>query len=203
MTTSPNDRRARRYDDDFGNVCHRVLAPVGRCGDDHHVRHRPIPACPTRWCRKPSSSRCRTCRTGALVYLLGSRYCETDKLSNIAWSLFGGTAPGWARVQAICDFTHERITFGYHHARPTRPRGTATTSARASAGLRASRGDAVPLHEHPGALLHRLSRRHRHPALGLADGFLRLVRSLPGRVRMAVVGIPSTRGTTSPVSAAS
>ncbi|MFX5476346.1 hypothetical protein ABTD55_20735, partial [Acinetobacter baumannii] len=55
-----------------------------------------------------------------LVYLLGSRYCETDRLSDTAWSLFEKTPPGWARVQAICDFVHHHITFGYEHARPTK-----------------------------------------------------------------------------------
>jgi transglutaminase-like putative cysteine protease len=55
-----------------------------------------------------------------LVYLLGSRYCDTDQLSEVAWSLFGGTRMGWARVQAICDYVHNRITFGYEHADVTR-----------------------------------------------------------------------------------
>ena len=55
-----------------------------------------------------------------LVFLLGSRYCETDRLSDIAWNLFQGTPPGWARVQAICDFVHNHIRFGYEYARSTR-----------------------------------------------------------------------------------
>jgi transglutaminase-like putative cysteine protease len=55
-----------------------------------------------------------------LVYLLGSRYCETDRLSETAWALFSQTPPGWARVQAICDFVHNHIAFGYHHARATK-----------------------------------------------------------------------------------
>ncbi len=55
-----------------------------------------------------------------LLFLLGSRYCETDRLSDIAWSLFGQLPKGWPLVQAICDFAHERITFGYEHARPTK-----------------------------------------------------------------------------------
>ncbi len=54
------------------------------------------------------------------MFLLGSRYCETDLLSDTAWSLFGSVPPGWARVQAICDYVHRRITFGYEHARPTK-----------------------------------------------------------------------------------
>ena len=56
----------------------------------------------------------------ALPFLVGSRYCETDELGDLAWSLFSGTTPGWARVQAIVDYVHERISFGYHHARSTR-----------------------------------------------------------------------------------
>lgn len=56
----------------------------------------------------------------ALVYLLGSRYCETDLLSQIAWDLFGDIEPGWGRVQAICDFVHDHITFDYLQARSTR-----------------------------------------------------------------------------------
>ena len=55
-----------------------------------------------------------------LVYLLGSHYCDTDRLANIAWELFGQTATGHARVQAICDFVHNHISFGYEHARATR-----------------------------------------------------------------------------------
>jgi transglutaminase-like putative cysteine protease len=55
-----------------------------------------------------------------LVYLLGSRYCETDHMSEVAWSLFGHLPPGWARVQAIVDYVHNRLSFGYGYARATR-----------------------------------------------------------------------------------
>lgn len=55
-----------------------------------------------------------------MVYLLGSRYCETDRLSDVAWAHFGDVPPGWDRVQAIVDFAHNHIEFGYHHARPTK-----------------------------------------------------------------------------------
>jgi transglutaminase-like putative cysteine protease len=54
-----------------------------------------------------------------LVYLLGSRYCETDILSNEAWRLFGNGPTGWQRVQAICDYVHNHIEFGYQYARNT------------------------------------------------------------------------------------
>ena len=54
------------------------------------------------------------------MYLLGSRYCDTQKLSDLAWATFGGTTAGWRRVQAICDYVHNRITFGYQYARNDR-----------------------------------------------------------------------------------
>jgi transglutaminase-like putative cysteine protease len=56
----------------------------------------------------------------ALPFLLGSRYCETDELSPIAWQLFGNAPSGWGRVQAICDFVHAHVAFGYPYARPTK-----------------------------------------------------------------------------------
>jgi transglutaminase-like putative cysteine protease len=55
-----------------------------------------------------------------LLFLLGSRYCETDRMSETAWKLFSATPLGWARVQAICDFVHRHIRFGYEHANPTK-----------------------------------------------------------------------------------
>jgi transglutaminase-like putative cysteine protease len=55
-----------------------------------------------------------------LLFLLGSRYCETDRLSDIAWQLFDKSPTGWARVQTICDYVHRHIQFGYEHARSTK-----------------------------------------------------------------------------------
>ncbi|MCJ2083129.1 transglutaminase-like domain-containing protein [Methylobacterium sp. J-090] len=49
----------------------------------------------------------------ALPFLVASRYCESDLLSNEAWDRFGHLAPGWSRVQAVCDFVHHHIAFGY------------------------------------------------------------------------------------------
>ena len=56
----------------------------------------------------------------ALPFLLGSRYCEVDRLSAVAWDLFGKTPPGYARVQAVNDWVHRAIEFGYRHARPNK-----------------------------------------------------------------------------------
>ena len=157
---------ATDYRDGFGNICTRILAPAGRTD---HVRRLPGPGprhARRRSCRRPTQHPVQDLPDEALVYLLGSRYCETDRLTDTAWSLFGGTPPGWARVQAICDYVHDRITFGYEHADPTRTAlGRPYRAPRRLPRLRPSRGHVLPLHEHPGALLHRLSRRHRRAAV--------------------------------------
>ena len=67
-----------------------------------------------------------------LIYLMGSRYCETDLLAQTAWQLFGGTFPGYQRVQAICDFVHNHIVFDYQAARNTR---TASEAFREGIGV--------------------------------------------------------------------
>ena len=107
------------YRDLFGNWCSRLVAPPGRfvLSTDAVVNDSGLPdvvatgAMQTPVEHLPEST---------LVYLLGSRYCETDLLSDIAWKQFGNGPTGWARVQAICDFVHRRIEFGYPHARNTR-----------------------------------------------------------------------------------
>jgi transglutaminase-like putative cysteine protease len=109
----------RGYRDSFGNWCSRIVAPAGqlRITTDAIVNDRGEPD-PVAIDAKQMPVEALPEET--LLFLLASRYCETDRLMPIAWSLFGNTPPGWARVQAICDFVHSHITFGYHHARPAR-----------------------------------------------------------------------------------
>jgi transglutaminase-like putative cysteine protease len=103
------------YIDGFGNKCVRVLAPRGefRVANDAIVfdRGEPDPVEPGAEEHAISDLPHDT-----LVYLLGSRYCETDVMMDTAWRLFGHLRPGWARVQAICDFVHGHLEFGYEHA---------------------------------------------------------------------------------------
>jgi transglutaminase-like putative cysteine protease len=100
------------YRDLFGNWCSRIVAPPGRIvitteavvndsGEPDVVapaaQQKPVEHLPEE----------------TLVYLLGSRYCETDQLSDVAWQLFGAGPTGWGRVQAVCDFVNRHIVFGY------------------------------------------------------------------------------------------
>jgi transglutaminase-like putative cysteine protease len=107
------------YRDSFGNWCSRIVAPPGEIHISTHAivndnglpnpvdtgaRQHPVEDLPAE----------------TLIFLLGSRYCETDRLSARAWALFGDTPAGWQRVQAICDFVHAHTTFGYQYARATK-----------------------------------------------------------------------------------
>jgi len=107
------------YRDSFGNWCSRIVAPAGvtRISTDALVNDSGLPDIVVPGARQTPVEQLPE---ETLIYLLGSRYCETDRLSPIAWQLFGNGPTGWARVQAICDFVHDHIEFGYQHARPTK-----------------------------------------------------------------------------------
>src|ERR1700723_3773317 len=107
------------YRDGFGNWCTRIVASVGRIRLTSTGVVRDSGETDVR---TPSAQQhpLQELPEDTLVFLLGSRYCETDLLSDAAWSRFGQTTPGWSRVQAICDFVHNHIVFNYQNARPTR-----------------------------------------------------------------------------------
>ncbi|QLQ17524.1 MAG: transglutaminase family protein [Exiguobacterium profundum] len=117
VTTPPVPTTA--YRDQFGNTCRRFVAPAYlfsiRADATIESAASPDPAFPAA-----REAPIAELPDQAILYLLGSRYCETDKLSQIAWDLFGQTPPGWTRVQAICDFVHNHIRFDYMKARVTR-----------------------------------------------------------------------------------
>ena len=107
------------YRDGFGNWCTRFLAPAGdlTITTDALIRDSGAP--------DPQALDAQQCPVEdlpeeALVFLLPSRFCESDRMLDLAWSLFGHIAPGWGRVQAICDFAHTHIRFDYNAARATR-----------------------------------------------------------------------------------
>jgi transglutaminase-like putative cysteine protease len=111
--------QAREYIDTFGNLCTRVVAPPGRLtvSTDFIANDSGTPDIVAPDAEQVAVEKLPD---DALVYLLGSRYCDTDHLSSMAWSMFGNGPTGWGRVQAICDYVNERLSFGYQHASATR-----------------------------------------------------------------------------------
>src|SRR3954454_6305560 len=103
------------YRDSFGNVCGRLVAPAGgvTLRGNALVRDSGLPDAVVPTAQQVPIDQLPD---DLLLYLMPSRYCETDKLTDIAWSLFGNTPPGWDRVVAITDFVHHHVTFGYQHA---------------------------------------------------------------------------------------
>ena len=100
------------YVDLYGNTCQRIVIPPGNQvlnydatievsesadEDAPDAVQLPVEALPD----------------DVLLYTLPSRFCLSDVLSDMAWQLFGTMEPGWARVQAICDWVHSNIRFQY------------------------------------------------------------------------------------------
>jgi transglutaminase-like putative cysteine protease len=107
------------YSDSYDNWCTRIVAPSGQIRifsdaivNDGGLPDPVVPGAPQLPVEQLPPE--------TLRFLLGSRYCETDLLSPIAWQLFGSTPMGWSRVQAICDFVHGHVRFGYGFARSTK-----------------------------------------------------------------------------------
>ncbi len=169
------------YRDSFGNWCSRIVAPAGqlRLSSDAVVSDTGNPDLVAPWLEQRPV---QALPEETLLFLLGSRYCETDLLSETAWSLFGAAPTGWQRVQAICDFVHQHIQFGYGLSSPTKTAFQVFQDRQGRVSrLCPSRRHVLPLHEYPGALLHGLSRRYRPAATLCADGLRGLVRGLSRR----------------------
>jgi transglutaminase-like putative cysteine protease len=110
------------YTDIYGNVCRRLILPAGlntiwydatvvtpgRAEDvDVNARQTPVEDLPD----------------DVLVYTLPSRFCLSDQLYDRAFAMFGGGPMGYQRVQAVSQFVHDHVTFGYEFTTPS------TTSA--------------------------------------------------------------------------
>jgi len=108
----------KSYFDSFGNHCVRFVAPPGhlRLSSTTLIQQSDQPD-EVNWAARQSEV--SDLPNEILRYLLNSRYCEVDRLSSVAFELFGQTPPGWARVQAICDWVHNKVAFDYQQARPT------------------------------------------------------------------------------------
>jgi transglutaminase-like putative cysteine protease len=110
---------ANTYHDVFGNFCHVIRAPAGQLtmSTDFLVQDNGQPDVVNLQAEQHALE---DLPVDTLVFLLGSRYCETDRFTDIAWSQFGNLPRGWRLVQTICDYVHNRIKFGYEHASSTK-----------------------------------------------------------------------------------
>ena len=118
LVTSPSVP-LESYRDGFGNWCTRMVAPAGHftLSTDGIFRD---PGQPDDVASDAGQHQVQEMPFETLVYLLGSRYCDTDLLSDDAWRLFEKVRPGWERVQAICDYVHGSMAFDYMQASATR-----------------------------------------------------------------------------------
>jgi len=107
------------YSDTFGNLCTRFYAPAGnlRLYSSTLIED---PGQPDPVARNAREIPTQELPADVLRFLLSSRYCEVDLMSPIASDLFGGISPGWNRVEAVCSWVHQKVTFGYNFARPTK-----------------------------------------------------------------------------------
>jgi transglutaminase-like putative cysteine protease len=107
------------YEDSFGNACTRFVAPAGELQLYHStlIEDSGIPDAVNP---EATQSLVEDLPSDVLRFLLASRYCEVDRLLDTAGFLFGNTPLGWGRVQAVCDWVHANITFGYAFASPTK-----------------------------------------------------------------------------------
>jgi transglutaminase-like putative cysteine protease len=118
MTTTPAVP-ITRHDDAYGNRCCRIVAPPGEIciSADATITDPGVPDIVDAWAQQLAV---QDLPEDVLMFLMGSRYCETDRLSQMAWNLFGHAPTGWGRVQTICDYVHRHIAFGYQYANPTK-----------------------------------------------------------------------------------
>ena len=112
----PPECMGKTYDDRFGNRITRIVAPAGatRLWSDCVID---FDACPDPQTPSARQHPIEELPDGVLTHLLASRYCDSDNLTTQAWSLFENTAEGWPRVQAITQFVHQHVTFGYQFGR--------------------------------------------------------------------------------------
>ncbi|MFZ0846646.1 MAG: transglutaminase family protein [Pseudolabrys sp.] len=107
------------YHDSFGNWCGRLVIPPGKLTLSNRATVRDS-GLPDVVMPDAQQIPVENLPDDIILFLLASRYCEIDRMMDLAWSLFKDTPMGWGRVQAICDYVHNHLTFGYQFAAPTK-----------------------------------------------------------------------------------
>lgn len=106
------------YRDLYGNSCRRTILPAGRSIMRYDAKVE-VPDELDPYAPDAVQLPAEALPDDVLIYTLPSRYCLSDLLGGEAWRLFGGTVPGWQRVQAICDFVNSHLAFSYGTSTPT------------------------------------------------------------------------------------
>lgn len=118
LTLAPNTP-SETFSDIFGNISRRLIAPTGTFEiSSDGVVEVSGQADAVQW--QATQHLVNALPIDTLPFLVGSRYCEIDRLGEFAWQRFGQGPTGYLRVQAVCDFVHQHLTFGYAYARPTK-----------------------------------------------------------------------------------
>jgi transglutaminase-like putative cysteine protease len=111
------DLPSSRFLDGFGNFCRRADLPVGRSILRYESLVHVSPELDREWPAAPEVAPAEV-PNDALVFTLPSRLVPSDDLAPAAYELFGALAPGWSRVQAISDWVHHEVGFGYGSSSP-------------------------------------------------------------------------------------
>ena len=171
----------QKYQDSFGNHSCRLIAPGGKIRF-HNSTLIEDSGRPDEIGTDARELAIAEMPLEVLPYLLNSRYCEVDLLANTAVELFGSLPLGWKRVQAICDWIHDKVQFGYRIRKPSSYRaGNLYRAGWGMPGFSASGDHVLPRPEYSSALCDRISGRYWRAGGSKSDGLQRLVRSLFGR----------------------
>ena len=119
--------------DVHGNLCRRLTAPPGRSQLEMSGVVRDCGVYEAQMTNEPLWP-VADLPNDALVYLLASRYCETDQVSNTAWQLFGHLPSDATRVRGVVDYVHSHLTFATDSPGQRAPRTSRSANALGCAG---------------------------------------------------------------------
>lgn len=102
---------AIEYTDNHGNLCQRLVAPQGTFVV--HTRANVNTATTIDVQPDATYTPVEDLPDNVLTFLLPSRYCESDKLGDLAQELVVNATPGYEQVEAIRAWIHANVTYQY------------------------------------------------------------------------------------------
>ena len=170
----------RSYADEFANRCERFALPAGEVRVTYSAEVSVSAPRLTSRRGMPGRHPVEVLADDLLRWVMPSRFCQPDELGSDAWHMFGSVPPGWARVQAICDFVNAHLAYVHGSSNPWTTAADAYRSGqgvcRDFAHLAITFCRALNI---PGPIRVRLHPRHRQPPPVRGDGLRGLVRGPP------------------------